>query len=160
MIRKKRRREGKTDYKARLAMLKSGEKRVVFRKTNRYIIGQVVESGEGAKDKVIDQVNSKKLLDYGWPESSKGSLKSITAAYLTGYLLAKITKAKKGILDIGLVRNVKKNRAYSFLKGVIDGGIKINAGKDMFPDEKRLKGEHLKNKVEFDKIKQKIDKEE
>ena len=36
---RKRRYEGKTDYKARFFLLKSGKPRVVFRKTNRYLLG-------------------------------------------------------------------------------------------------------------------------
>jgi len=43
---KRRRRENKTDYKARKKMLESGETRIVIRKTNRYFIVQVVESYE------------------------------------------------------------------------------------------------------------------
>ena len=34
---RRRRLQGKTDYKARLAMLKSGKPRLVVRKTNHYI---------------------------------------------------------------------------------------------------------------------------
>ena len=43
VIRKRRRRENKTDYKMRINLLKSQIQRIVFRKSNRYIIGQVVE---------------------------------------------------------------------------------------------------------------------
>ena len=50
---KRRRREGKTDYKARLAMLKSEKPRLVIRKSNRYLVVQIVGS-EIAKDKNDD----------------------------------------------------------------------------------------------------------
>jgi len=85
---RRRRKEGKTDYKSRLGLLKSGKARVVARKTNRYFIGQIVIS-DIAQDKVIIGANSKELLSKGWPEELKGSLKSLTACYLTGFLLGK-----------------------------------------------------------------------
>lgn len=157
MIEKRRRREGKTDYKARLAMLKSGKKRIVFRKTNRYIIGQVVESEE-AQDKVVDSVNSKELLNHGWPKKAKNSLKTLPAAYLTGYKLGKKLK-EEAIFDTGLNRNIAGNRAYSFLKGVVDAGGKVNVDEKMFPKEDRVKGEHLSKDIDLEKIKEKIDKE-
>ena len=41
---RKRRREGKTNYYKRYRMIKSGQKvRAVVRKTNRYIIVQIIE---------------------------------------------------------------------------------------------------------------------
>ncbi len=104
---KRRRREGKTDYRARIALLKSGKPRVVVRKTNRYIIAQLVKSKE-AQDSVAIGVTSKHLLKYGWPQELSGSLKSIPASYLTGYLLGKKMlkiNESKAILDIGLARS-------------------------------------------------------
>ena len=74
-MRLKRRFQGKTDYKARIILLKSRKARIVFRRTNRYIIGQYVKSKE-AKDYVVVGITSKELLKYGWHETRKGSLKS------------------------------------------------------------------------------------
>lgn len=154
---KKRRRERKTDYKARLSLIKSGLPRIVVRKTNRYVIAQYVESKE-AQDKLKTGVTSKQLLKYGWEKKNEGSLKSLPACYLTGLLLGKKIQDKEQevILDIGLIRNVKKNRIYAVLKGLADAGIKINHKKEVFPEEKRIRGEHLKNKIDFDKIKDNI----
>jgi large subunit ribosomal protein L18 len=155
---KKRRRENKTDYNARLKLLKSGENRIVVRRTNKYLIAQLVESEE-SKDKVILGVTSKDLLAYGWDKKNEGSLKSIPASYFTGLLLGtKTIKQLKGtpILDLGLTRNVKKGRVYSVLNGLVDAGVKIKHKKETFPDEKRLRGEHLKNKINFDGIKKNI----
>ncbi len=158
MIRRKRRREGKTDYKARVAMLKSEKTRIVFRSSNRYIIGQLVDSEIG-QDKVILEINSKKLLNYGWPKESVSSLNSLPATYLTGYLLAKKSKVEESIFDIGLIRNVPKNRSFAFLKGIVDGGIKVNSNEKMFPSDERIKGEHLKNKINFVKVQKNIEEE-
>jgi len=47
---KKRRKQNKTDYLGRLKLLKSGKPRVVFRRTNKYIIVQYITSKQ-AQDK-------------------------------------------------------------------------------------------------------------
>jgi len=159
---KRRRRERKTDYKARLNLLKSPLPRIIVRKTNNYIIAQCVNTKE-AQDNVLTGVVSKELLKYGWPKEKQGSLKSIPACYLTGLCLGeKIKKLndKKTkeniILDIGLTRNIPKNRIYAVLKGLVDSGIKMKQKEDVFPDEKRIKGEHLKEKINFEDIRKKI----
>ena len=75
---------------------------------------------------------------------------------LFNWLIAR-KKNKEAILDIGLERDVKKSRIYAVLKGLVDSGIKIKHKKENFPEEKRIKGEHLKNKIEFEKIKERIE---
>ncbi len=135
---RRRRQEGRTDYKARMHLLKSGKPRVVFRKSNRYLFGQIVVS-EIAQDKVIVGASTKDLLSSGWPKNLSGSLKSLPAAYLMGYMLAKKSKEiKEGILDIGLLRHVAKSRAYAFVKGLKDGGFEILCSDDVLPDDKML----------------------
>ncbi len=155
---KRRRKEFKTDYAKRMKYLKSRKPRIVFRKTNRYIIAQYVESRE-AQDKVILGVNSKDLVKYGWDEKAQSSLKSLTACYLTGYLIGKQIKAKKlrdPIVDFGMKRTLHKSNVFGFIKGLVDSGIKIECDKSCFPDEARIKGGHLKNKVDFEKIRENI----
>lgn len=155
-ILKRRRKEYKTDYKKRFALLKSRMPRIIFRKTNKYLIAQYITSKE-AQDKIIFGINSTELLKYGWPE--KESIKSIPASYLTGYLTGKrilLEKLEKPIIDFGMARVLHKTGVYAFIKGLIDSGIKIECEKDNFPDETRIKGEHLKNKISFDEIKLKI----
>lgn len=155
---KKRRRENKTDYLRRLKLLKSGKPRIVFRKTNKYILAQSVTSKQ-AQDKIEISVNSKELLKYSWPKESSGSLKSITASYFTGFLIGKKIIAKKlenSIVDFGMLRTQHKSKPYAFLKGLIDAGIKISCDEEKLPSEERIKGTHLKNKINFDEIKLKI----
>jgi len=135
---KRRRKEGKTDYKARLGFLKSDKPRVVVRKTNKYIIGQIVLT-DIAQDRVVVSVTSKDLLDSGWPKKLEGSLKSLSACYLTGYLLGKKSKdINEGILDIGLQRNIKKSRLYAFLRGLNEGGFSAPHNKDSLPNDEEL----------------------
>ncbi|MBU0957454.1 MAG: 50S ribosomal protein L18 [Nanoarchaeota archaeon] len=139
IIPKRRRREQKTDYKTRLNLLKSGLTRIVFRKSNKYIIGQVVKSSN-AQDKIIFTFNSKYLLKNGWPENKKGSLKSLPAAYLTGYFLGKESKVQENvILDIGMIRNIPNSKPFAFLKGLVDAGVKINHNKEALPDDKLIR---------------------
>lgn len=130
---KRRRREGKTDYKTRFALLKSGKPRFVVRKTNKYIIAQIVET-DIAQDKVIYGITSKQLLSHGW-KSKSGSLKSLKAAYQTGYLLGQKMKGKVGelILDTGMHRNIHKSRLYAVLRGAVDAGLNIPHNKDILP---------------------------
>lgn len=156
---KRRKREKKTDYKLRIGLLKSGKPRIIFRKTNKYIIGQCIKS-KNAQDEVIAGVNSKDLLEYGWPKEKFGSLKSLPASYFTGIILGKkILKSIKEecILDIGMIRHIPKSKIYAFAKGVIESGVKMNVDKKNFPDEKRIKGENTKVKDIFQKVKEKIE---
>lgn len=156
-INKRRRREEKTDYSKRINLLKSGSPRIVFRKTNKYLIAQYIFSRE-AKDIIKNGITSKLLLNYGWPENAKGSLKSVTASYLLGILMGKKISDKKNspIIDFGMMRNVHKSRAYAFMKGLIDSGINLKYNEGIFPDENRIKGEHLTHKIPFEQIKSKI----
>ena len=158
-VQKRRRRKHKTDYLKRLKLLKSGKPRIVFRKTNRYIIVQYVKSEE-ARDKVVMGLDSRELLKYGWDEKAKSGLKNLTASYLLGYLFGKKVIGKKlenPVLDTGMNQALHKNKVYAFIKGLIDAELKIQCKKEVFPEESRIKGEHLKNKVNFDEIKSKIE---
>lgn len=155
---KRRKRERKTDYKRRLNLLKSDSPRLVLRISNKYILTQYVKSEE-AQDKVIFNITSKELLKKGWPEESKGSLKSISASYLTGLLAGKMIKEKNldtPIIDIGMRKIVQNSRIFSFIKGLIDTGIKIKSKEEKFPNNKTIKGDYLKNKIDIEKIKSSI----
>ncbi|MFA4953431.1 MAG: 50S ribosomal protein L18 [Candidatus Pacearchaeota archaeon] len=153
---KRRRRENKTDYLRRLKLLKSWKPRIVFRKTNRYFIAQYVTSKE-AQDKIEFGVNSRILLKYGWPKEA--SLKTIPASYFLGYYFGRRIIAEnleEPIIDFGMTQTIHKNKLYAFIKGLIDSGLKISCKKEAFPDEERIKGEHLKNKIKFAEILKKI----
>ncbi|MFA5992232.1 MAG: 50S ribosomal protein L18 [Candidatus Pacearchaeota archaeon] len=157
-IDKKRRLENKTDYRARITLLKSGKPRIVIRKTNRYISIQYVKSSE-ARDKPIVGLTSFDLLKHGWPKDLTGSLKSIPACYLAGYLAGKKivekTKSNEAIVDLGLQRNVHGSKIYASIKGLIDAGIKIKAEEKVFPSKERLSGKDANKGVKeaFEKVK-------
>ena len=162
-ISKRRRRECKTDYAKRFKLLKSESPRILFRKTNRYILTQYVISKE-AQDNIQFGITSKKLKEYGWPDEFDGSLKSIPASYLTGLLFGREIIKKKleaPIVDIGMNRTISKNRVYAFLKGIVDAGVKINCSEENFPEEERLNGKNMKKDFSkiFKEIKSKIENE-
>lgn len=162
-ITKRRRRESKTDYSKRIKLLKGGTPRLIFRKTNRYILTQYVRSKE-AQDTVITGMSSKNLKKYGWPKEFEGSLKSMPASYLTGLSIGKKIieeKLETPIVDFGMIRSLNKTRAYAFLKGLIDAGIEIKYKEQSLPSEDRIKGKHMKKDFSkiFEEIKSKITKE-
>ena len=123
----RRRREGITNYRKRLALVKSGLERVVIRKTNKRIIGQVVQYSEKG-DRVVTSVDSNELVKkYGWP-----SRRNRSTAYLTGMLLAKKAKTTgELILDIGITTPIKGAIPFVFAKGCIDGGMKLKGTFDL-----------------------------
>ncbi len=155
-VKMRRRREGKTDYRKRLAYLKSGKPRAVVRKTLRYIIVQIVEYHEDG-DRILVGVNSFHLKKYGW----QGSFKNTPAAYLAGYLAGKLALKKgieEAILDIGLQSPVKGSRVFAALRGMVDAGLEIPHSEEVYPDDSRIKGEHISENVAkmFDEVKAKI----
>ena len=138
----RRRREGKTNYTQRKALLTSGIPRLIIRVTGGHTIAQLTESAPTG-DRVITSANSKELIKkFGW----KGGSNNIPASYLTGLLAGKRAnskKMKKAIADIGLRRISKGSRIFCTLKGVIDSGLDIPHNKEILPEESRIKGEHI-----------------
>ena len=137
----KRRKERKTDYRQRLAMLKSGNIRLVVRRTINNIHIQAIEYRESG-DKTVLEISAKKLREYGW----KGHLANLPAAYLTGFLAGlKCLKSgiKKAILDIGLQTSIKENAIYAAVLGAIDAGLEIPVNRKILPSENRVKGLHI-----------------
>jgi len=145
---RKRRREGKTNYYKRYKILKSGQKiRAVIRKTNQYIIVQIIEFAPQG-DRTLVGVHSKTLFKLGW----KGDPNNTPAAYLTGLIAG--FKAKKlgieyAVPDIGLHRAVKGARVFAAIKGLRDAGVNVPASEEVLPSEDRIKGEHIAKYAEL-----------
>ena len=158
-VRYRRRREGKTNYHKRLAYLKARKPRVIIRRSNKYIFAQIIDY-KPKGDVTLATASSRELKKYGW----KYSTKNLPAAYLTGLLLgqkAKKTKVKEVILDVGRYDKMDGSRIYSAVKGLVDAGtLNFSFDKKIFPDEKRLKGEHIQKQKDlssdFEKVKKKI----
>jgi large subunit ribosomal protein L18 len=140
-VKLRRRREGKTDYQARKALVSSGRPRLVTRTALKNINVQIIIAKIHG-DEVLAAANSRELAKtYGW----KAPTGNIPTAYLTGYLCGLKAKAKgvtNAILDIGLNPPIKGAKVFAALSGVVDAGIEIPHSEDKIVKE-RMKGEHI-----------------
>ena len=155
----RRRREGKTDYRYRLRLLRSGLPRVVFRKSNKHVSIQFAEY-DPSGDRIVSSAHSKELAKFGWNHSTG----TTPSAYLTGYLAAKRALRKgigKAVFDLGLHVPTRGGRAFAGLKGVVDAGIKVPYDEKIVPPEERISGSHLGEDVskDFHKVKKRIEEE-
>ena len=147
----RRRREGRTDYRKRLAMLKSGETRLVVRRTGGNVVVQFVdwaEQGDAVKATAVGQ----ELKKLGW----NGSAKNTPAAYLTGLLAGKRAMdagIDEAVLDIGRHVPVRGSKVFAALKGIVDAGVWVPVGDDsIYPSQDRLSGAFLDQKKDFDAV--------
>ncbi|MCX8190360.1 MAG: 50S ribosomal protein L18 [Candidatus Diapherotrites archaeon] len=137
-----RRRNKKTNYIKRLALLKSGKNRLVFRRTNKSCIVQLIKYyPEG--DRTVVHVNSKRLAKYGWLGKA-----NMPTAYLCGYIAAKECLSKginEAVFDIGLITPIRKSSCFAALKGALDGGLSVSHRKEVIPDEGTISGKHIES---------------
>jgi large subunit ribosomal protein L18 len=152
----RRRREGKTDYRKRLALLKSHQTRLVVRRTNTRTIVQFIDfKKEG--DVVRAAATSVELKKHGWVSTHANT----PSSYLTGLLAAR-RAVKAGVaaavLDVGLSKPVKGGGVFAALKGAIDGGVQVPHAEDILPKGDRLSGKHIKGLAQapFDAAKKQI----
>ena len=138
----RRRREGKTDYRSRRALVLSRLPHLVVRPTLKHIIVQIVKA-EVTGDQVVVSAHSRELAKtYGW----QGDCGNVPAAYLTGLLCgfkAMVRGVKKAVLDIGLRSPSRGARVFAALKGVLDAGVTVPHSENMLPDETRISGKHI-----------------
>jgi len=166
----RRRRECRTDYYARKRLIvqdknkyASPKFRLVFRRTNRDIIMQIV-AADMNHDRILASAYSHELPAYG----VKAGLTNYAAAYCTGLLLARRMNAEmkldyegvtepdgslwnieveeydesmprkpfKAFLDVGLQRTTTGARVFGGLKGAVDGGLHIPHSDKRFPGSK------------------------
>jgi large subunit ribosomal protein L18 len=145
-VKPRRRRQGGTDYRIRLKLLKSRKTRIVVRKslnnTNVQFVGYQ-ESG----DKILVSATSQELVKkYDW----KFSTSSTPAAYLTGLLAGKKAVEKgieEGVLDIGRYVPVNGSKVFAALRGVLDAGVDCPHNEEKLPSEERVLGQHLKKEI-------------
>jgi len=138
----RRRREGKTDYRVRLRLLRAGEPRAVVRFSGRRVRVAIVRY-DPAGDRVVAAAESAELGPLGFPSSS---LSSTPAAYLTAYLAglrSKSAGAESVVLDTGIRHPTEGGRLSAALKGLLDAGLEVPHGEGGFPSAERLSGAHL-----------------
>lgn len=142
-LKRRRRREGRTDYRQRLELLKSNEKRLVTRIKSKTVIAQIVEyHPEG--DNTIASAVSQDLRDYGY----EGNLSNTPAAYLTGILIGKRALdegIQKAMLDIGLHTPKENSRVFAVLKGALEAGLEVPHSEEVLPEDERTEGESIED---------------
>ena len=156
-VKPRRRREGKTDYRKRLKLLRSKKVRIVVRKTIKNTQIQFVEYKESGDNILISAKSNELIKKFNW----KYSTSSTPAAYLTGLLAGKRAKDKgidECILDAGRHPPVTGSKIFASIKGVTDAGIKCPYNEEKIPDDDRIKGKHLDSNImsSVDEIKNKI----
>ena len=137
----RRRREGKTDYRARLKLISLEKSRLVVRLTNNHTIVQIIDVAQDG-DETLISAHSKELQKMGW----LGSGKNTSAAYLTGFLCAKKALEAgidEAVLDIGLKSSIKGAKIYAALKGAVDAGLYVPHNDSILPADERIRGEHV-----------------
>jgi len=135
----RRRRENRTNFAKRLALVKSGLPRMVVRRGSTSLLVQFVKYSEKG-DVVLAGVNSASLKKFKWAPRA-----NVPTAYLTG-LLAGLLAKKKGVkdfvLDMGLYAPVKNSIAFAAQKGALDSGLHSPHGEGL-TEESRLTGAHI-----------------
>lgn len=141
IVQYRRRRNGETNYKKRLNLLKSGKSRFVMRFSNKHAVAQMVDYTPDG-DIIVSHAHSSELKKFGWTFNT-GNLPS---AYLTGLLcgLRALKKDKKeAVFDTGLMPPISGSKIYAALKGAVDSGVAIAHDPKIFPGDERIRGEHI-----------------
>ena len=144
----RRRKAGLTDYRRRLKLLRGRKPRAVVRISNTRTTCQLVSWAADGDLVSVTMTGSDLVKKYGWPNDQ--SLKSVPASYLVGFAMGKAAVAAgspEAVLDIGLAASTRGGRVYAALKGMVDAGLEIPHSEDVFPDEGRLTGAHINDKM-------------
>ena len=144
----RRRQSGQTDYHRRLKLLRGKKARAVVRVSNTRVTCQMVNWSAGGDMVVASVTGSDLIKKYVWP--AQFSQKSVPACYLAGFALGKESISKgcsEAVLDIGLAGSTVGGRVFSALKGMIDAGMEIPHSEVVLPEDDRINGEHISDKI-------------
>ena len=117
-VKTRRQREGITDYRKRLNLLRSGKTRMVVRKSLKNTQIQFIEYKEGGDSIVVSAISKELVSNYKW----KYSTSTTPAAYLTGLLAGKRAMdkgIKECVLDIGRYPPVTGSKVLHLLKELL-----------------------------------------
>jgi large subunit ribosomal protein L18 len=149
----RRRREGKTNFAKRLALVKGGKTRMVVRRSNRSITVQFIDF-DPKGDRTLLTVSGKHLAKlYKWP-----SRRNVWTAYLAGLMagtLAKKKGVKEFVLDVGMYAPSKGSVVFAAQKGAADAGLSTVCDKEKLPESK-LSNPPEKYKGIFSEVKTRI----
>lgn len=139
---RRRRREGKTNYRKRYIVIMSRKIRLVVRPSLKYINIQVIKANPEGDETIVAAHSREIVKKYGW----NGGTSNTPAAYLTGFLAgvrALKVGVKEAVLDIGFVTPVPGGKVFAALKGALDAGLNVPHSEEMIPGDDRIKGEHI-----------------
>jgi len=138
----RRRREGKTNYRKRKAVILGKLPFISIFIGRKNILVQIL-SPQKRGDLSLASAHSRELIKFGWLASRKNT----PAAYLTGLLTGLKAKARenvdKAVLYIGLKHFQYNSRITAVAKGLLDAGISLSIDEETLPSEDRLKGKHI-----------------
>ena len=130
----RRRREGKTNFAKRLALVKSGKTRMVVRRSNSNILIQFIDF-DPKGDRTLLSVSGAHLAKlYKWP-----SKRNVWTAYLAGLMAGKMAKSKgikEFVLDMGMYVPSKGSVVFAAQKGAADAGLATLCDKGKVPESK------------------------
>src|SRR5919199_793201 len=135
----KRNRQLKTNYRKRASLLLSRRHFIVIKISDENVSCQFLKPTLKG-DIVISSAHSRELRKYGW----KGSMNSLPACYLTGFLLGKkslLKGADNAILYTG--RDSFTSRVAACLKGIVAAGVNVPVSADSLPADDRTNGNHI-----------------
>jgi large subunit ribosomal protein L18 len=149
----RRRREGKTNFAKRLALIKGGITRMVVRRSNRSIVVQFIDF-DPKGDRTILTVTGMHLAKmYKWP-----SRRNVWTAYLAGLMAGRMAQ-KKGVkdfvLDMGMYVPSKGSVIFAAQKGAADAGLSTSLDREKVPETK-LSEPPEKYKGMFEETKKKV----
>ena len=134
----RRKREGKTDYRHRLNLLRSKKPRLAVRISLKHVTAQTVKlSATG--DITLASAHSKQLEALGW----KNGTSNLPSAYLVGLLCGyRALKAgvKEATFDIGMIHPTRGGKIFAVLKGAVDAGLQIPHDAKILPSDERVSG--------------------
>ena len=137
----RRKREGKTDYRSRLKLLRSGKPRLVVRISLKNVSAQIIRATLKG-DVVVASAHSKQLDKLGW----KGGESNMPASYLVGLLCgyrAINAGVKEAMFDLGMHVPTPGSKVFAALKGALDSGLQVPHDDKILPKTERLNGSHV-----------------
>ncbi|MFH1520656.1 MAG: 50S ribosomal protein L18 [Candidatus Micrarchaeota archaeon] len=149
----RRRRDGKTNFAKRLALVSGGKTRMVVRRSNKGIIVQFVNFDPKGDKTLVTLSGSHLSKTYKWQ-----SKRNVWTAYLVGLMAAKVAQkkgVKEAILDMGMYTPSKGSVIFAAQKGAADAGVVISYDKEKVPEEK-ISNPPDKYKSMFNEVKAKI----
>jgi len=142
----RRKRQGKTDYRHRLKLLRSNKLRLVVRVSLKHVSAQIIKFSP-VGDVTLVSAHSKQLEKFGW----KNGTSNLPSAYLVG-LLCGYRAVKSGIneatFDIGMNHPTKGSKIFAVLKGAVDAGLQIAHSEEILPSNERVSGSSISQYAE------------